>query len=187
MPKRYQIGSKAPDFDFSTPWGEKKNFYADGGGRKKALFFLRYYGCRVTQLEFRDIAAESAKFSSRGAKLYVVLQSSPETIQGALKQDDIDFELICDPEGELYRLFDIGYAPLGYFIKSLPGDYKRSERFEKRIAEASELGITHGLYEGNEQQLPAVFVIDENQKILLAHYSADITDLPDVDETLKYF
>ncbi|GHV48863.1 hypothetical protein FACS1894204_13330 [Synergistales bacterium] len=127
MTKRYQKGSKAPDFDFSTPWGEKKNFYADGSGRNKVIFFLRYYGCRVTQLEFRDIAAESAKFSARGAKLYVVLQSSPETIQEALKRDDIDFELICDPEGKLYRLFDIGYAPPGTKSANAPDRTRRAK------------------------------------------------------------
>ncbi|GHS97475.1 hypothetical protein AGMMS50276_17600 [Synergistales bacterium] len=186
MSKRYQTGSESPDFDFVTPWGEKKSFYASGGGQKKALFFLRYYGCRVTQLEFREIVAEAEKFAEKGARLYVVLQSSPEILSGALKREDIKFELISDPDGTLYRLFDIGYAPLGYFIKGLSGYLKRSERFEKRIEEASALGITHGLYEGNEQQLPAVFVIDERQNMTYVHYSADIADVPSVDETLKY-
>ncbi|GHV39551.1 hypothetical protein FACS1894187_19660 [Synergistales bacterium] len=191
MSERYQTGSKAPDFNFINPWGggsegEKKNFYSDSKGQKKVLFFLRYYGCRVTQLEFRDIVAESGKISSLGARLYVLLQSAPETMRDALKQEDIAFELICDPGGELYRLFDVGYAPLGYFIKSLPGNWTRSELFEKRIAEASALGITHGLYEGNEQQLPAVFVLDENQNMLLAHYSKDIVDVPSVEDILKY-
>ncbi|MDR3231914.1 MAG: redoxin domain-containing protein [Synergistaceae bacterium] len=186
MDKRYQKGSVVADFDFTTPWGGEKKFYAVSEGKKKVLFFLRYYGCRTTQLEFRDLVGDCGKFFERGAQVYAALQSSVETLRSQVREEEVAFEVICDPEGTLYRLFDIGYTHLGYFINGLPGDRTRSKKLEERLARASSLGIAHGMYEGCEQQLPAVFVIDENQKILLAHYSEDIADIPEADELLKY-
>jgi peroxiredoxin len=186
MAKRYQTGTVIPDFNFTTPWGGEKKFYASSGGKKKVLFFLRYYGCRVTQLEFRNIIADYDKFRDKGAQVYVVLQSALETLRGQLKEEDIAFHVICDPEGSLYRLFDIGYLPLGYFLPNLPGNWPRPQKLEEKIAEATALGIVHGIYEGNEQQLPAVFIVDEKQKTLLAHYSQHIADIPDTRTLLKY-
>jgi peroxiredoxin len=173
-----------------TPWSGEKNFYA-GDGKKKVLFFLRYYGCRTTQLEFRDLVADQGKFYEKGAELYVVLQSAAETLRSQIEKRDVAFEIICDPEGTLYRLFDIGYMHLGHFLRGIPSGTpprpkKFEEKLEKRLARAAELGIAHGVYEGNEQQLPAVFVVDGNQKILFAHYSEDIVDIPETDDLLKY-
>jgi peroxiredoxin len=195
--KRYEAGSVIPDFDFIAPWGGEKKFYAgdneknEKNGTKKVLFFLRYYGCRTTQLELRDIAADCDKFHERGAQVYVVLQSAAETIRAQLREEDIAFEIICDPEGSLYRLFDIGYLHLGHFLRGIPSGTpprpkKFEEKLEKRLALATELGITHGVYEGNEQQLPAVFVVDENRKAIFVHYSQDIVDIPEADDLLKY-
>jgi peroxiredoxin len=189
--KRYWTGSVAPDFDFVTPWNGEKNFYAVGDGKKKVLFFLRYYGCRITQLEFRDIVADQGKFYEKDAQIYVALQSSAETIRAQVEKKDIGFEIICDPAGSLYRLFDIGYTYLGYFLHGIPsGTPPRPQKFEeileKKLARVAELGIVHGAYEGSEQQLPAVFIVDKDGKMLFVHYAEDIVDLPGVEDLLKY-
>jgi peroxiredoxin len=190
MKKRCQVGSVIENFDYETPWDGEKNFYAVSGGRKKILFFLRYYGCDLTQLEFRRIAADCGKYRGKGADIYAATQSSPEILRSRLKKEEIPFEIFCDPDGSLYRLFDIGYLHVGFFMRGLKGTPPKppryDERLEARLAEARALGITHGLYEGCEQQLPAVFVADEDQKLLLAHYSEDLVDIPDADTLLSY-
>jgi peroxiredoxin len=191
MTKRYQVGSVAPDFNFATPWNGEKNFYVAGSGKKKVLFFLRYFGCRTTQLEFRDIVADQNKFYEQGAQVYVVLQSAAETLRSQAEREKIGFEVVCDPDGTLYRLFDIGYMHLGHFMRGIPSGTpprpkKFEEKLEKRLAQATELGIVHGVYEGNEQQLPAVFIVGEDQKMIFVHYAEDIVDIPDADDLLKY-
>ena len=47
-------------------------------------------------------------------------------------------------------------------------------------------GHFHGKFEGKETQMPAVFVIDENRNIRLAHYGNDITDVPQLPALVKY-
>lgn len=42
----------------------------------------------------------------------------------------------------------------------------------------------HGVYEGNEQQLPAFFYVDGNGKVLVSHYAKTIVDMPSIDEML---
>lgn len=177
MGKQYQAGDVMSDFSFATPWKGQKNFYNVSKGKKKVIFFLRYYGCRVCQLEFRHIVREYGKFEEKGAQVYVALQSSVETIRSQIEEKDIAFEIICDPQQTLYHLFNIG---------SFDPGKPRSKRLEEKIAEAAASGIVHGSYEGNEQQLPAVFVVDENQKVNFAHYASDIADIPDHDELLRY-
>jgi len=189
MAKKYQTGSLIADFNFTTPWEGDKSFYSVSAGKRKVLFFLRYHGCRTTQLKLRELTANCEKFFDRGAQLYVAIQSSAETVRTHLKEEDVDFEILCDPDGTLYRLFDIGYIHIGYFLQGLPdGVPPRPQKFQSKLekmrAEATALGITHGLYEGCEQQLPAVFVLDKNHKALFVHYAEDIVDFPTIDELL---
>ena len=49
---------------------------------------------------------------------------------------------------------------------------------------AAACGFSHGDYEGNEQQLPAMFIVDEDGTVLYAHYARSIMDMPSVDEVL---
>ncbi|MDR1732077.1 MAG: redoxin domain-containing protein [Synergistaceae bacterium] len=189
MGKRYHSGSVVDDFSFTTPWGGEKQFSSAGAGKKKVLYFLRYYGCNLTKLAFREIAGDFARFAEKGVQVWVAIQSSTETVRSEIKEGEFPFEIICDPEGTLYRLFDIGYLHIGFFIKGLAGTPPRDPTLEKqfrdKMEKANALGITHGIYEGCEQQLPAVFVIDENRTILLAHYARDLSDLPETEELLK--
>ena len=47
------------------------------------------------------------------------------------------------------------------------------------------MGLSHGEYEGNELQLPAMFIIDENNKVIYSHYAEDGADIPRAKEVLN--
>ena len=64
------------------------------------------------------------------------------------------------------------------------GGGKMGELMEKGAA-AKAAGFSHGEYEGNEQQLPAMFMVDKDGKIEFAHYAKDIMDMPVLDDVLK--
>ena len=40
-------------------------------------------------------------------------------------------------------------------------------------------------YEGNELQLPALFMTDKDLKVCYAHYGKNIMDMPTVDELIE--
>ena len=52
----------------------------------------------------------------------------------------------------------------------------------EKIKAAKERGLTHGRYEGIEEQLPAAFVVDGNLSVTYAHYGKNGGDIPDVSQ-----
>ncbi len=80
---------------------------------------------------------------------------------------------------ELYQLFQIPSAKSTLSMIALNG------KFLKKAFGLFRRRLKHGAYEGNEQQLPALFVLDRDRTILHAHYASNLSDLPDVEEMLN--
>jgi peroxiredoxin len=175
MPK-LQVGENGIDFTFDTPWEKEKHFFAENAGKKSIIFFLRYYGCTACQLEFHNLRREYHRFAATGAAIYVVLQSEAETIREQPDAKDIPFTFILDPRQKLYATFQIG---------SRDPSKERSKEHLTKMSKAAELGLLHGKFEGNEYQLPAVFIFDEKNKVLFAHYGQETSDIPPYDVLLK--
>ena len=138
--------------------------------------FLRYYGCSTCQLEMHRLIQDYPKFAAKGAKVFVVLQSEPETLREQSAEDYFPYTIICDPKQELYQACEIG---------SNPHPDIRSAELEKRVQEARALGIRHGKNEGNEAQSPATFVLAGDQTIRYAWYGVESIDVPANEELLN--
>jgi len=59
-----------------------------------------------------------------------------------------------------------------------------SEKWDAKKKRIAELGLIHGACEGEELQLPAVFVVGPDLRVLYAHYGKNIADVPSLDELL---
>ena len=127
-------------------------------------------------------AAETKKemeIEAKGAKVYFLLQSEKSVLEEELSGLTLPFDIICDPAMKIYEALDIQPAES---MKALLGD--GLEKLQAKGAAAAEAGFSHGKYEGNEQQLPALFIVDAAGKVLTAHYARDIMDMPTIDEVL---
>ncbi|MGI5839231.1 MAG: peroxiredoxin-like family protein [bacterium] len=171
---RLTAGQMMPDFQFQTPFRPGLRFRPAAGGKKTVLLFLRYYGCTLCQLDIRRLAQNYDKIEAAGGQVFVVLQSEPETIAGQMAENDLPFMLICDPAQTLYKEFAI---PVAASVEEMLGGKTKA-----KIAELEGTGLKHGKYEGEEQQLPAVFVVDTDGRITYVHYAKDLADIPNVDE-----
>ena len=49
----------------------------------------------------------------------------------------------------------------------------------------SKTRFVHGDYEGDELQLPALFIVNEKGVVEYANYAEDIMDMPKVDDVLN--
>lgn len=141
---------------------------------KTALVFLRYYGCTLCQYDMHQYAKQYDKIRNSGGQMLVVLQSDPQKIAAQIKTEDFPFEIICDPKQKLYKQLDIPAAES--MVKM--ADTKTL----RKMVSAKAGGFKHGEYEGEELQLPAVFIMDSELNLSYVHYGKSAGDVPDIEE-----
>ncbi|WP_077609707.1 peroxiredoxin-like family protein [Clostridium sp. Marseille-P2415] len=177
MAKIY-VNDRMPDFTFSTPFRKDVRMSEAADGKKVALVFLRYYGCTLCQYDLAQYVRNYEKIQASGGKLLVVLQSDPDLLKEELGSEDaLPFEIICDPEEELYREFEILPAASE---KDIAGPATML-----KVEKAMAAGFSHGRYEGEELQLPASFVLLPDLTVTFAHYAKVLDDIPDADQLAK--
>ena len=172
---RIQTGDKIPAFSYDTAF-QRGLSIADALKKvkgKTALIFLRYWGCRICQYDVIQFAAGYEKILEQNGQLLVVLQSTPENLKEQWGEE-LPFSVICDPEKILYRLFEVQPAP--------SKEAMMDARAVEKVQAAEKLGLQHGIYEGEEFQLPAAFVIRPDGTVTYAHYGKAAGDVPEVEE-----
>ena len=173
-------GIKMPDFTYLSPYAEgPQSFETFAEGKKTYVVFLRYYGCTVCRLDLHIFAQRMAEFAAKDCKLMVVLQSDPNLVKDEAPLGTFPFEIACDPAQEVYKKFDI--EPAKSMLALIGGGLFKAL---KKMKSAKAFGFEHGEYEGNEQQLPAMVLVDENGIIIHSHYAKNLADMPSVDEML---
>lgn len=167
-----------PDFTFDTPFESGCTLReVVQRASKTALLFLRYYGCTLCQLDIRRLANHYEEICAGGGQVLVVLQSEPETISSQIRKEDLPFDIICDPQQNLYRELEIEAA------KSMAS--MADVKAMMKLAKATASGIKHGKYEGNEQQLPAAFVMDRELQLSYVRYAKTLSDMPEIKELIS--
>lgn len=174
---KLEVGKKIEDFAFCTQNGCKDSFLNELKEDKNVLLFLRYIGCTVCSLAILEIKDKYKEIKANGVEVYVVLQSDPEVLAEEIKDFDIPFEIIVDPEMKLYEKFSL--ERVEDIQDGLGG------KTMDRIAKANELGLEHGKYEGDENQLPATFVLDKDGVVTYAKYGEDLTDTLYADDMIN--
>ncbi len=181
MQIKLKKGSIAPDFKVTSPWSDTQYSFVDRPSKKSSIiFFLRYYGCLICQLDIKKIKDQIDTFHKRDLEVYVIIQSESKTIQEKTNEVDWNFNIVCDPEAVIYEKYGVVTGNIFQFLHptGLP-----------KVIKSLRVGHKHGKFEGEETQLPAVFKVDENNKIDFAYYGKHISDLPDfetiINETSK--
>lgn len=176
--RRFQAGDRFPNIRFYTAFEEGQEV-ADILKGKTVFWFLRYIGCTVCNYDIHLLRERYQEFTSLGAQVFVVMQSDTAHVQADLGEETLPFAIICDEEKAFYEV--LGIEPAKTELE-LVG--KNKERLDEKAQKAEALGIRHGDYEGDELQLPALFVVEENGEISYAHYATELMDMPGIDEML---
>lgn len=146
-------------------------------GKKTVFWFLRYLGCTVCRYDIHVASQRYEEIKEKDAQIVFVLQSKKTLLEEELKDVCLPFEIISDPDMLLYKEFEI--IP-GKDVKELLGG--QMEKLQAKGAAAQAAGFSHGEYEGDELQLPAMFIVDPDRTIEYAKYAENIVDLPTIDE-----
>lgn len=166
-----------PNFNYNNIYEKNRDYLNSKKNKIGVLVFLRYYGCTICQLDIREYNNLYEEFIKYNVDLKIVLQSKPEILFNADKEKKLKVEIVCDPDQKLYNLFELKSA------KDIE-ELKEGNLMEK-VYEARALGLTHGEYEGNELQLPGIFIVGKDNKILYEHYAKHGADIPRAKEVLE--
>lgn len=175
---RLKQGDVFENFTYNSPFQSGKDFYEATGGKPSFVIFLRYYGCTICQLDMKLLVEKYKEFQAKGAEVFVVLQSDPAVVREGVKEGDFPYDIICDTDMGLYKKYDLGVA------KDAKELVVMDETLEKKRKMMEDMGLEHGKYEGEELQLPAVFLVDTDKKVKVAHYASHLTDMPSFDEMI---
>ncbi len=178
MSKLY-VKDKMPNFVFNTAYESDKQLHEVLSG-KTVFWVIRYIGCTVCRYDVHLLANNYEKIKAKGAQVFVVMQSDQQHVQEDLKEFKLPFEIICDDTMNIYKNLEINPAA---DMEELAGD--RMEDLKAKANQANACGFVHGDYEGDELQLPALFIVDEEATVMHAHYGANIVDMPTVDELIE--
>ncbi len=171
---KINVGERMENFVFDTPYkrGIDLNYVVDG--KRTGMLFSRYYGCSLCRYDMLTLKEQYEKIAATGGQVVFVLQSDPDLLARNFTETEYPFWIIADPKQEMYKALSIDPAES---IKDAI-----DEKALKKIQCAKKIGIEHGEYEGNENQLPAAFVIEPDLTVSYAHYAKTAGDIPDVDE-----
>ena len=173
---KLQTGLMMNNFTFDTPYANGIRLKDAVTGKRTAIVFLRYYGCPLCQYDMHLFAKGYSRIAETGGQLFIVLQSSPEQIRQKVAPGQFPFPIICDPDRQLYKAFDIHPAP--------SKDAMLGGNLEEKAKGIRAMGLTHGEYEGEELQLPAAFVVKGDLELIYVRYGENIADVPTVEELL---
>lgn len=168
MAKRLRAGDVIPEFRFDTPYHPQQSFYELLEGDKPVfLVFLRNFGHPLTRHYIMEYIKSAG--SLRSARLVCVVKTKPQTISKAIPEGAMPYELMCDAEGVLSRFFAISSEKSRMKCFSL--------KAMKIINEAKKQGFRP--QPGEEWPLPLTLLVGPAGRVLLAHYGATLTDLPE--------
>ncbi len=171
MQIRLKNGDTAPDFTVTSPWSSTEYTFVNRPQKNASVvFFLRYYGCLICQLDIKKIRDQIDIFNQNDLDVYVIIQSDTATIQSKTTETDWNFHIVCDPAASIYEKYGVMLGNIFQFLHpaGLP-----------KVVKSLSVGHKHGKFEGEETQLPAVFRIGKDNKIQYAYYGQHISDLPD--------
>ena len=135
---RFKVGDYFPDFIFNTAY--RKNLQVHEILNKETVFWcIRYIGCPVCRYDVHCIKEKYAEIQKKNAQVFVVMQSDQKHIQDVIKEDELPFEIICDPEKKFYNELEIDPA---LSKEELIGH--NTDELEKKRQACKELGYTHG-------------------------------------------
>ncbi|MGE1062165.1 redoxin domain-containing protein [Megasphaera paucivorans] len=167
---KVKVGTLFPDFEFTNVFAKNGTFYKRAKSKNTVLMFLRFIGCRFTQYDIIQMQKMYEQFNTKNAQIFIVVQSSPETVQQYHFVNNEAVTIICDPSEELYKKNSVLPMRTDEEVETA-GYFTKLEQVEK-------MNLSKGEKEGNPLQKPAVFIIRDDNIVVYAYYGKDIADTP---------
>ena len=101
---KFEVGKKLEPFCCDTICQDGVSAEDLTEGLPTMFLFLRYYGCRICQLDLRDLDLGYEAVRRAGGRVVAVLQSKRERLEAAAEEKPFPYTGICDPDQKLYKM-----------------------------------------------------------------------------------
>lgn len=189
--KTLENGDIVEGFVYDSVHGLSRNL-RDTVTKNTLIVFLRYYECEICRKMLSALNAAYPVFKLIGCDVKVVLQSSVDSLRYA--QSKYPFELIADPNAELYDRYNVFEADgivemvagdkmfeklTGGSLRNLLG----SDMLESLMSSATDTTDINAT--PRSMQVPAFIGVNTNMRVIYSYYGKTIADIPNIKTMLK--
>nr|WP_315193579.1 peroxiredoxin-like family protein [uncultured Flavobacterium sp.] len=169
--KSIKIGKIMPYFSLKNAKNEIVNSFDILKNGKMIIAFYRGSWCPYCNLELKALQEKMSKFKDKNATLVAISPQSPDNGLTVIEKHSLTFEVLTDKDNifakQLGIVFELQDFVLPYY---------------------QALGINLSSFNksnDNSLPIPAVFVVDENGKIIYKFVDTNYINRIDIDELLK--
>lgn len=166
-----QVGQKMPEFLLPNAYGEKIHFTQILKKGKMILAFYRGSWCPYCNLELKFLQDNLLRIQEKNAVLVAISPQNPDHSLTMVEKNNLEFEALTDHNNDFAKKLGIVFQ-LQDFV--LP--YYQN------------LGIDLSLFNNNKENtlpVPAVFVVDENSKIIFKFLDVNYMNRIDIEELIQ--
>ena len=179
-------GKKLENFIYNSPKATNATLYG-----KTFIIFSRFYDCELCKVLLASFTAAYPLFRALGYDIKFIMQNDIYTL--AQHQKKYPFELIADPECELYDKYNVFEAD--GIVSMLAGDKLIEFVIGKNVYKLLNLDLIESVNSAlepaaeadgpRENQLCAFVAVDKNMNVTYSHYARTMTDFPDIKDFVK--
>lgn len=174
-------GNLAVDFTTNDIYGNEIKL-SDYKGKKIILSFLRNVSCPFCNVRVHRLMGNSVKLERSGVVMILFFESSADKLKSSVLHQGISpFPLIGDPEKDVYKKYFVENSVVKMMKTFFQADVKGTMNLAKTLDTPKEKDK-----EASNTLIPADFFIDENFKIVKAHYGKNLEDHVDIEELKKF-
>ena len=168
-------GNMALDFTATDIYGKEIKL-SDYKGKKIILGFYRNVNCPYCNRRVRQIMGNNVKLKQSDVQLILMFESTNQKLSASVFHQGISpWPLIGDPEKKVYKLYGVEEN----FFKMVKTAFVSSLAQAKK--DTRELNLPEDK-DASMNLIPADFFIDENFKIVMAHYGKHLDDHINIEE-----
>ena len=148
-------------------------------GKKILLTFNRFVNCPLCNYRTHQLLEKYDTLERHGLIIISVYESTKENLKEYTRQEDIPFIMIADPDGILYKQFNVQRN----WIKTITGLF---HHYGEKHSSGKDLFKFRYDSDGHLNRIGADFLIDGNGIIRVAYYGKFVGDHLPVEEIVKW-
>lgn len=176
---KLQEGDPALDFTATDIYGKQVKL-SEFKGKKIILSFYRNVSCPFCNRRVHQIMGNNVKLTNTGVQLVFLFESSNEKLKSSVFHQGISpWPLIGDPDKKVYRSYSVENSTLKMMKTMIVSSVGQAKKDTKELNLPEDKDASMNL-------IPADFFIDENFKIVKAHYGRHLDDHVNIEELKAY-